>query len=207
MATHASRTRAVTAIGMTVAPIVVFGSSAAARADAADGLAVDDQRHAAADERQALVRGFGHRVERAAKVHLALQIPLVGCRRKGDGRADDATVRHGHAREADGPPSSFNPCAREAWFRLRRHPTCRMHVAYACGMTTIQVRNVPDGISRALKAKAALEGRSLSDYLLRELERIATRPSRAELIERIISRGIADLPAAEDVLAEQRPRR
>ncbi|MDN5794288.1 MAG: antitoxin [Intrasporangium sp.] len=74
-------------------------------------------------------------------------------------------------------------------------------------MTTIQVRNVPEATSRALKAKAALEGRSLSDYLLRELERIATRPSRAELMERIARRGIADLPPAEDVLAEQRPRR
>lgn len=71
-------------------------------------------------------------------------------------------------------------------------------------MTTIQVRNVPEETSRALKSKAALEGRSLSDYLLRELDRIAARPSRAELLDRISRRGIADLPAAEDVLAEQR---
>jgi len=47
-------------------------------------------------------------------------------------------------------------------------------------MTTIQVRNVSEETSRALKAKAALKGRSLSDYLLRELDRLATRPSRAE---------------------------
>lgn len=74
-------------------------------------------------------------------------------------------------------------------------------------MTTIQVRNVPESMSRALKAKAALEGRSLSDYLLQELERIASRPSRAELLERIAGREILDLPRAEDVLAEQRPHR
>lgn len=74
-------------------------------------------------------------------------------------------------------------------------------------MTTIQVRNVSEATSRALKAKAAFEGRSLSDFLLDELDRIATRPSRAELLARIESRGIADLPAAESVLAEQRPPR
>lgn len=71
-------------------------------------------------------------------------------------------------------------------------------------MTTIQVRNVPESTSRALKAKAALEGRSLSDYLLRELERIASRPSREELLERIARRGTVDLPPAEEVLAAER---
>lgn len=74
-------------------------------------------------------------------------------------------------------------------------------------MTTIQVRNVSEETSRALKAKAALEGRSLSDYLLGELDRIATRPSRAELLERIASRAAADLEPAAEVLATQRPRR
>lgn len=74
-------------------------------------------------------------------------------------------------------------------------------------MTTIQVRNVSDQTSRALKAKAALEGRSLSDYLLRELERIATRPTRTELLARIAARGMSQLPTAEDVLAEQRSTR
>lgn len=82
-----------------------------------------------------------------------------------------------------------------------------MHVAYADCMTTIQVRNVSDETSRALKAKAALEGRSLSDYLLRELDRIATRPSRAELLERIASRGVIALDPAAQVLADQRPGR
>ncbi|MBK0419923.1 antitoxin [Leucobacter sp. CSA1] len=71
-------------------------------------------------------------------------------------------------------------------------------------MTTIQVRNVSEETSRALKAKAALEGRSLSDYLLRELDRLATRPSRAELLERIASRSVVALEPAAQVLAEQR---
>ena len=71
-------------------------------------------------------------------------------------------------------------------------------------MSTVQIRNVPEATSRALKAKAAMEGRSLSDYLLVELQRIADRPSRAELLARIAERGGCDLPSAEDVLAEQR---
>lgn len=72
-------------------------------------------------------------------------------------------------------------------------------------MTTIQVRNVPERTSRALKAKAALEGRSLSDYLLVELDRLASRPSRAELLERVSSRGRRSVPEAVEVLTEQRP--
>lgn len=71
-------------------------------------------------------------------------------------------------------------------------------------MKTIQVRNVSEETSRALKAKAALEGRSLSDYLLRELDRLASRPSRAELLERIANRSIVTLEPAAQVLAEQR---
>lgn len=74
-------------------------------------------------------------------------------------------------------------------------------------MTTIQVRDVPDEVSRALKAKAALEGRSLSDYLLHQLQQIASRPSRAELLARIASRDPIELPPATGVLADQRPQR
>lgn len=85
-----------------------------------------------------------------------------------------------------------------------RGSTCTVHVQYAGCMTTIQVRNVSDETSRALKAKAALEGRSLSDYLLRELDRLATRPSRAELLERIASRDVTTLEPSALVLAEQR---
>ncbi len=52
----------------------------------------------------------------------------------------------------------------------------------------IQIRNVPGELHRKLKAKAALEGMSLSEYLLREVERIADRPSLRELRERLLSR-------------------
>ena len=54
--------------------------------------------------------------------------------------------------------------------------------------TMIQVRNVPAPIHRTLKARAAKEGLSLSEYLLRELQQIATRPTPAELLERLSTR-------------------
>ena len=52
----------------------------------------------------------------------------------------------------------------------------------------IQVRNVPDALHRKLKARAALAGMSLSDYLLGELREIAGRPTLAEFRERLHKR-------------------
>jgi antitoxin FitA len=49
----------------------------------------------------------------------------------------------------------------------------------------IQVRNVPDSLHRRLKSKAALEGLSLSDFLLREMEHVAERPTMKEIAERL----------------------
>jgi plasmid stability protein len=49
----------------------------------------------------------------------------------------------------------------------------------------IQLRHVPDDLHRKLKARAALEGRSLSDYLLQEVRRVAERPTLAELRQRL----------------------
>jgi antitoxin FitA len=49
----------------------------------------------------------------------------------------------------------------------------------------IQVRNVPDALHRSLKARAAMAGMSLSDYLLMEFREIAERPTLAELRERL----------------------
>lgn len=54
----------------------------------------------------------------------------------------------------------------------------------------IQIRNVPDLVHRRLKARAAEEAISLSDLLLREAVRLAEKPSRAELLERIRRRSI-----------------
>lgn len=52
----------------------------------------------------------------------------------------------------------------------------------------IQVRNVPDSLHRSLKARAAMAGMTLSDYLLGELREIAARPTLAEFRERLHAR-------------------
>lgn len=52
----------------------------------------------------------------------------------------------------------------------------------------VQIRNVPVELHRRLKARAALEGLSMSDFVLREVTRVLERPSRAEVIERLRSR-------------------
>lgn len=52
-------------------------------------------------------------------------------------------------------------------------------------MKMVQIRNVPDEVHRGLKARAALEGRSLSEYALAELRRALERPTRRELVERV----------------------
>jgi plasmid stability protein len=75
-------------------------------------------------------------------------------------------------------------------------------------MGHIQIRNVPDDLHRKLKARAASEGLSLSDYLLRAVSRTAERPSMEEMVARIRSRPMAKLPVsgAEVVRAEREAR-
>ncbi len=52
----------------------------------------------------------------------------------------------------------------------------------------IQIRNVPDDLHRALKARAAHAGMTLSDYLLNEVREVAARPTLEELVERLRKR-------------------
>ena len=69
----------------------------------------------------------------------------------------------------------------------------------------VQVRNVPDALHRKLKVRAAASGQTLSDYLLAELERLAARPTRDEMLTRIHGRRRVTLktPAAV-VIREER---
>jgi plasmid stability protein len=57
----------------------------------------------------------------------------------------------------------------------------------------IQVRNVPEGVHRTLKARAAAAGMSLSDYVKRDLELAASRPSLEELDRRVFERDASGL--------------
>jgi len=49
----------------------------------------------------------------------------------------------------------------------------------------VQIRNVPSALHRELKARAALEGMSLSEYLLRELRHAVDRPTLDEMRKRL----------------------
>ena len=72
----------------------------------------------------------------------------------------------------------------------------------------IQLRHVPDELHRKLKARAALEGLSLSAYLLQEVRRVAERPTVAELKSRLAGRTpvIPRVPPARAVRAERERR-
>jgi plasmid stability protein len=64
--------------------------------------------------------------------------------------------------------------------------------------TMIQLRNVPTALHQQLKSRAALSGRSLSDYLIFELSKVAERPMPEELRARLAKRqpvAVSESPA------------
>ena len=85
---------------------------------------------------------------------------------------------------------------------LDMRPAC-MHAGRMSKM--IQIRNVPDALHRKLKVRAADSGQTLSDYLLAELERLAARPTRHEMLTRLHRRKRVTLktPAATVIRDER----
>jgi len=70
--------------------------------------------------------------------------------------------------------------------------------------TMVQIRNVPSDFHRRLKARAAMEGMSMSQYILREVAKALERPTRQEVLDRLrarparlLRRSAADLIRAE----------
>ncbi|MEX2048109.1 MAG: hypothetical protein WEB90_00865 [Gemmatimonadota bacterium] len=68
-----------------------------------------------------------------------------------------------------------------------------LHAVLAIFMMThmaknVQIRDVPDEVHATLKARAAAAGMSLSEYLRSELERVAARPSIADVLARAQAR-------------------
>lgn len=69
----------------------------------------------------------------------------------------------------------------------------------------IQIRDVPDDLHWLLKTRAARMGMSLSDYLKRELARIAETPTLDEMLDRIRQREPIELKQSiEDIIREDR---
>ena len=71
-------------------------------------------------------------------------------------------------------------------------------------MALLQVRDVPESTLNSLKARAAERGLTLSAYLRLELDRLATRPTNAEIAERLARRERLGGPSVVDTVAEIR---
>ena len=72
----------------------------------------------------------------------------------------------------------------------------------------IQIRNVPEVLHRRLKSRAALEGLSLTDFLLKEIEQVAERPTLKELADRLATRTAVHYKVSPaQILREERSRR
>ncbi len=54
--------------------------------------------------------------------------------------------------------------------------------------TTITIRNVPEPVRDTLAARAAEAGQSLQEYMLAQATKLASRPTNAEIVERMRSR-------------------
>lgn len=78
-----------------------------------------------------------------------------------------------------------------------------MHVEHMAKM--IQIRHVPDRLHRRLRARAAMAGMSLSDYLRLELTRAAEQLTPDELRTRLaaMSRTVVKETPAEALRAER----
>jgi antitoxin FitA len=72
-----------------------------------------------------------------------------------------------------------------------------MHIAcYSTNMSFIQVKHVPAELHEAVRARAAEEGMTISDYVLDLLQRDLSLPSRRQWLARLESRQPVDVQAA-----------
>ncbi len=75
-------------------------------------------------------------------------------------------------------------------------------------VTMVQIRNVPADFHRRLKARAALEGMSMSDYIMREMKKALDVPTRQEVLDRIRARALkVESFDAAKILREERDKR
>lgn len=71
----------------------------------------------------------------------------------------------------------------------------------------LQIRDVPDGARRVLKARAARAGKSLNRYLLDVIDREVARPTLDEVLERVQQRAEKSPVSSLDVIEEARDQR
>jgi len=74
--------------------------------------------------------------------------------------------------------------------------------------TMIQIRNVPRDLHRAAKARAALEGLTLSDFALEALREAVNRPTVSEITARIrLLEPVEGAPPAAELIRAERDSR
>ncbi len=74
-------------------------------------------------------------------------------------------------------------------------------------MPHVQIRNVPPSLHRTLKARAALSGLSLSDYLLNEIREFAEAPTPEEMRDRLALLSVEDpAESSADAIRAERDR-
>jgi plasmid stability protein len=71
--------------------------------------------------------------------------------------------------------------------------------------TMLQIRSLPEDVHRRLKARAAIEGLSMSEFVLREVRKALDRPTRQEMLDRLRAQPVRRLRrrAADMVRAER----
>ena len=74
-------------------------------------------------------------------------------------------------------------------------------------MALVQVRDVSETTLNSLKAHAAERGLTLTAYLRAELDRLAARPTNADIVERLARRERDGGPTLADTVAEIRKTR
>ncbi len=68
-------------------------------------------------------------------------------------------------------------------------------------MTTLYIRDVSEEVAETLKERAAAEGKSLSAYVGAELTKIATRPTNAQIVDRLKARDRSTGPTSVEIVA------
>jgi antitoxin FitA len=82
-----------------------------------------------------------------------------------------------------------------------------LHSASIDVVTTLYIRDVSDEVAQTLKERAAAAGMSLSAYVAGELERIAARPTNAEIVQRLKVRNRSAGPSTAEIVEAVRDSR
>lgn len=78
----------------------------------------------------------------------------------------------------------------------------------AC-MVNVTIRDLPDDVHACLRARAEAAGKSLQQYLVAELDRLANTPTMEEMLQRIRASGpgqVGATVAVQDIEAERSSR-